>query len=142
MLNRRKFFKTFGSAILGTAIALKIPDCIIPNIPIPKRPENVLTWSILNDAYNRLKESMGDSPVYILVSKERFREINDMSKGLCRKATFPNGQDSIKFNGSEIRPSEFLSDDDIYGSYGAIGYKRDENGNGIALVSHDAWIGI
>lgn len=32
-MNRRRFFQSLGAAILGTAIALKIPEILIPQIP-------------------------------------------------------------------------------------------------------------
>lgn len=47
-MNRRNFFNLLGSAILGTAIALRIPDNIVPQIllPSPEADETSFSFSI------------------------------------------------------------------------------------------------
>lgn len=54
---KRTFLKSFGAAILGTALILKIPETLIPQGPkLPDiNPNGVITWSMLNKMYNKLK---------------------------------------------------------------------------------------
>lgn len=39
-MNRRSFFQSLGAAVLGTAIALKLPDNLVPKTPILKVSDN------------------------------------------------------------------------------------------------------
>lgn len=41
MLSRRRFFNAIGSAILGTAIALNLPETIVPTMKV-KRHEEII----------------------------------------------------------------------------------------------------
>jgi hypothetical protein len=67
---RRTFFKSFGAAILGTALILKIPEILIPYRPIlpDVNPNEVITWSMLNKAFNDIK-SRNLEPNIIMIPK-------------------------------------------------------------------------
>jgi hypothetical protein len=67
---RRTFFKSLGAAILGTAIALKLPDNLVPQGPkLPDvNPNGVITWSMLEKAYNDCK-NRSPEPNIIMVPK-------------------------------------------------------------------------
>src|SRR4051812_3287235 len=76
MLNRRSFFQHFGGAILGTAIALKIPDVLIPSINIeePKVVAYLPSYKQLSDLYNSC--SFGyEEPTVIYVSHAVYEAI-------------------------------------------------------------------
>lgn len=80
MLNRRTFFKSIGAAILGTAIALKIPDNLIPSIPEIKYPEGVITWSMMERAFEKIKNQYKE-PSIVIVNKGTYEYFK--SKGYC-----------------------------------------------------------
>lgn len=48
-MNRRNFFNLLGSAILGTAVALRISETLIPRIEI--EPTEVISESYLITSY-------------------------------------------------------------------------------------------
>lgn len=59
---RRKFLQTIGAAILGTAITLKIPDILIPQIKYNKE-----IWpDIINDLYFTEIYPKGDYRDYLI----------------------------------------------------------------------------
>lgn len=50
MINRRSFFKSIGSAILGTALVLKLPDSLVPKLEelefrVSDNSEYVFGWT-------------------------------------------------------------------------------------------------
>lgn len=58
MINRRTFLNSIGTAILGTAIALRIPDILIPKLPSPEfYPQAIEDWFFTKSPlYTYLKE--------------------------------------------------------------------------------------
>lgn len=69
-MNRRRFFQSLGAAVLGTAIALKIPEALIPQRPnLPDTTSSgVITWSMLEKAFNDIK-NRGREPNIVIVPK-------------------------------------------------------------------------
>lgn len=73
-MNRRRFLNLIGSTIIGTAIALGVPDIIIPKIIIEKTK---ITFQALAEAY----QSCGfgkEEPDMIRVSLEAYRDVASM----------------------------------------------------------------
>jgi hypothetical protein len=127
MLNRRSFFKAIGKAVLGTAIALKIPDSIIPQTILPEPiKQNVVTFKQLNDLYNKCINEGNNPPRHIYVSSDMFNAlpINRVklksgihySKGL--------GKRWLKFKDAHILPSYINNDNMVH----AIGPTYDSSG--------------
>ena len=57
-MNRRRFFQSLGSAILGTAIALKIPETLIPvpeNLYVSSNPNYAYGFTGFMDDSNKIK---------------------------------------------------------------------------------------
>lgn len=51
-MNRRKFFNFLGSAVIGTVIALKLPDSLIPIGSEAKKVSMIELWpKIINDIF-------------------------------------------------------------------------------------------
>jgi hypothetical protein len=68
-MNRRNFFKAFGSAILGTAIMLKIPEILVPTLKEEKLNynPNAISYSMLMAQYDLLKaHPYSDARIYNL----------------------------------------------------------------------------
>jgi hypothetical protein len=64
MINRRKFFTAIGKAVLGTAIALQIPDNIIPKLETITEvyPRIIEDWFFTDSPFlARIRETM-DKP--------------------------------------------------------------------------------
>lgn len=74
-MNRRSFFNFLGSAVIGTVIALKLPDSIAP---LNKFISNsgVITYEKLLEAYNRCKNQFGE-PSSIIVSRKNYNKLTE-----------------------------------------------------------------
>lgn len=82
MVNRRSFFQSLGAAILGTAIALKIPDSLIPQRPILPDATigGITTWSMLEREFNKIR-LQNSEPSIIIVNRSTFEYFRN--RGYC-----------------------------------------------------------
>lgn len=66
-MNRRGFLNTLNAAIIGTVIALKIPESLVPLNKMIREPE--ITFSALNEAYDDCREKFGEPQEIVLHEK-------------------------------------------------------------------------
>jgi hypothetical protein len=76
-MNRRSFFNFLDSAVIGTVIALKLPDSIAPLNNLIKQPK--ITFSAVMEAYNDCREKYGE-PRMILLKKKTYTEFLELAK--------------------------------------------------------------
>lgn len=94
-MNRQRFINFIAPAIIGTAIALKLPDGLVPLNHLTERPR--ITFAALMDAYNKAKES-GEEPCVLLLSKPSMDDARDMMRGgTARLYNATNGEFSTPF---------------------------------------------
>lgn len=72
---RRTFLNAIGGAIIGTAIALRLPDVIAPLNHLCERPK--ITYKAMMDAYNLALETCGE-PHTMLVGTPAFVDYDDL----------------------------------------------------------------
>lgn len=101
-MNRRSFFNKLGAAILGTAIALKLPDSIVPKVPeLPKHP-GAISFKMLNDAYNRALLGSKE-PDFMIVNKAQYIAYMEMQKPHERICGYtPDGEFGVKFRNAVL----------------------------------------
>jgi hypothetical protein len=107
MLNRRTFFKSIGAAVLGTAIALRLPDSIVPILDIVKTR---ITYNALREAYiNCMRGS--NEPNLIIVSDKTLVDIHDMFAYYYRYPIMTE-YGGIKFMGATIIRNKMFNQPD------------------------------
>ncbi len=74
-MNRRKFFNFLGSAVIGTVIALKLPDAIAPLNNLIR--ERGISFQALYEAYQDCVNKIGE-PTSIVISKKNYERIHQM----------------------------------------------------------------
>lgn len=74
-MNRRSFFNFLGSAVIGTVIALKLPDSIAPIKILVEKTK--ITFAALDEAYRKCCIE-DKEPNLILVSVNTFREVHKL----------------------------------------------------------------
>ena len=74
-MNRRKFFNILGSAVIGTVIALKIPENIAP-IKFLERSKECISFDQLNEMYNDCLRKFGE-PSYIVLHESKFNILSE-----------------------------------------------------------------
>lgn len=134
MLNRRSFFKSLGAAVLGTAIALRLPDSIIPITKIPEPNKvPVPTFKQLNELYESCRQ-YGEEPEYIIFSVDMLNAVEDMiDSNIIRYDNWPRdirpdeNMNFYKFKGAKLKAYSFYSDEMVscgggtkYGSNGRL----------------------
>lgn len=70
-MKRRSFINAIGGAIIGTAIALRLPDVLVPVKPFLAEPR--ITFQAMYDAYQKAMSESGE-PYAILLSP---KSLND-----------------------------------------------------------------
>lgn len=106
---RRTFLKSIGTAILGTAIALKIPDSLVPKMIIEK---SKMTFRAIIEAYQSC--SFGaEEPTEIWVNRKTYSNIAEMivNSGQPLYMTEANG---IRFFNAQISSMRHLEDSEIH----------------------------
>lgn len=94
-MKRRTFINFIGSAIIGTAIALRLPDGLVPLNHLTERPR--ISFQALTDAYNKAKESE-EEPCILLLSKSSMGDARDMMRvGTAQLYNATNGEISTPF---------------------------------------------
>lgn len=119
MITRRGFFGLLGKAVIGTALALKLPDSIIPIPIIDKDIKGALTYQMLLDAYNSVMKGSLMKPDLIVTNKEMALYLR--KKGLTEK------QGYIRPTYAEIQRDEFPKLNSISSFDG-----KDKDGNWIS----------
>ena len=104
-MNRRFFLKAIGSSILGAAIALKIPETLIPRIAEIKDRNSYITFEMLDDSYN--KAMLGTKePDFFIVNRGQLREIENMMKPYLKYENTKTGETGIKYRNAVILSRE------------------------------------
>jgi hypothetical protein len=109
---RRTFFKSIGAAILGTAIALKIPDSLVPINYIPEPEVYLPSFSQINTLYNRACFG-GLEPDFMYVPKYVYEALIE-GRIIQRQHVFAtddkNGKMGIKFRNAVIHANSWNDD--------------------------------
>ena len=71
-MKRRSFFQTVGTAFLGTIIALKVPDSLIPTIKEEAWRGELFTWQRLKEIYYDSMGVFGNEPNLVLLSTRQY----------------------------------------------------------------------
>lgn len=86
-MRRRTFINYIGSAIIGTAIALRLPDGLVPLNHLTERPR--ISFQMLLDAYNKARESGDGIPYLVILGTQSLRDASEAASVYMRTAYTP-----------------------------------------------------
>lgn len=111
-MNRRWFLESIGSAIIGTAIMLRLPESIAPVKSFLASPR--ITFFAMMDAY-RSATLAGEEPVTILLSEKTLKDAHTLLEGHMRFETGagPWHHNWLNFQNAVVVSEDGIADNEI-----------------------------